>query len=84
MNEPEKFFEAVQKGIVTVVFEKLHTKEIRTMPCTLSRDIAKDINIEVKKYDPKSDHYVVWCTDKDAWRSFRVSTVKEWYVGEPK
>jgi|TARA_B110000037_G_C16927296_1_gene426999 hypothetical protein len=83
MKDPEKFFEEAQKGIVTVVFEKLHTKEIRTMPCTLNSDFG-DFVIEIKKYDPKSDHYVVWCTDKDAWRSFRVSTVKEWYVGEPK
>ena len=36
MKDPEKFFEEAQKGIVTVVFEKLHTKEIRTMPCTLN------------------------------------------------
>ena len=83
MKNPEKFFEEAQKGIVTVVFEKLHTKEIRTMPCTLNSDFG-DFVIEIKKLDHKSDHYVVWCTDKEAWRSFRVSTVKEWYVGEPK
>jgi hypothetical protein len=53
------------------------------MPCTLNPELG-DFTIEIKKYDPKSDHYVVWCTDKDAWRSFRVSTVKEWYTGEPK
>jgi len=83
MKNPEKFFEQAQKGIVTVVFEKLHTKEIRTMPCTLNSDFG-DFVIEIKKYDSKSDNFVVWCTDKDAWRSFRVSTVIDWYEGEPK
>ena len=83
MKNPEKFLEAAQKGIVTVVFEKLHTKEIRTLPCTLNSNLG-DFTIEVKKYDTASDHFVVWCTDKNAWRSFRVSTVKEWYEGEPK
>jgi hypothetical protein len=83
MKDTDKFLTEAKKGIVTVVFEKLHTKEIRTMPCTLNPELG-DFTIEIKNYDPKSDHFVVWCTDKDAWRSFRANTVKEWYTGEPK
>ena len=50
MIDTEKFFEEAQKGIVTVVFEKLHTKEIRTMPCTLNPELG-DFTIEIKKYE---------------------------------
>ena len=35
----EKIIDALKKGVVTVVFEKIDTKEIRTMPCTLNSDI---------------------------------------------
>lgn len=83
MKDTDKFLTEAKKGIVTVVFEKLHTKEIRTMPCTLNPELG-DFKIEIKNYDHNSDHFVVWCTDKDAWRSFRANTVKEWYIGEPK
>ena len=30
--------DALKKGVVTVVFEKIGTGEIRTMPCTLNND----------------------------------------------
>ena len=83
MNSPDKFINLAKKGIVTVVFKKINTEEIRIMPCTLNSEIAGK-NVVVKDFDPQSDNIVVWCLDKDAYRSFRVNTVIEWYEGEPK
>lgn len=83
MKNPEQFLNSAKNGIVTVVFKKINTEEIRIMPCTLNSEAA-GFELHVKDFDTKSDHYVVWCTDKDAWRSFRASTVIEWYEGEPK
>ena len=37
--DSNKIVEALKKGVVTIVFEKIDTKEIRTMPCTLNSDI---------------------------------------------
>jgi len=83
MKDTEKFLKAAHDGVVTVVFEKLHTKEKRIMPCTLNEQLSNG-NANIVKYEPTSDNFVVWCLDKDAWRSFRASTVLEWYEGEPK
>ena len=40
MNEQE-IIKALYEGVVTIVFEKIDTKVIRTMPCTLNNDISK-------------------------------------------
>lgn len=83
MQSPEKFLQAAKEGVVTVVFKKINTDEIRIMPCTLNESISNG-NAIVKDTDPNSEHFAVWCLDKDAWRSFRANTVVEWYEGEPK
>ena len=44
--DSKKIIDALQKGVVTVVFEKLDTGEIRTMPCTLNNDIHKTMKIK--------------------------------------
>ena len=33
--DSKKIIDALQKGVVTIVFKKIDTGEIRTMPCTL-------------------------------------------------
>lgn len=74
---------ALQKGVVTVVFEKIGSGEIRTMPCTLKSDLMeKPFNIN--RYDGDSDTIIMWALDKKAWRDVRVNTIKEWYEGYPK
>ena len=37
----QKIINALKEGVVTIVFEKIDTGEIRTMPCTLNNDISK-------------------------------------------
>ena len=41
MNDKE-ILKALYEGVVTIVFEKIDTKEIRTMPCTLNNEISND------------------------------------------
>ena len=82
----KEFLDAARAGIVTVTFKKINSDEIRVMPCTLNVDILKqnDIATKVESIREDSDHLVCWAMDKKAWRSFRVSTVTEWSIGEPE
>ena len=73
---------ALFKGVVTVVFEKIDTKEIRTMPCTLNQELHKQ-HIDIKNIGAM-DTIVCYSLDKEAWRDVRVSTIKDWYEGYPK
>ena len=80
----EGFVTAAKKGIVTVEFEKVTTGEKRVMPCTLNRELSGNSIPETVEIDESSDNIAVWSLDKDAWRSFRVSTVTNWYEGNPQ
>ena len=78
----EKIINALKKGVVTVVFEKIDTKEIRTMPCTLNQDIHRQ-SLDFKNY-ASPDTLVMYGLDVKAWRDVRVNTIVEWYEGYPK
>ena len=78
----EKIIDALKKGVVTVVFEKIDTKEIRTMPCTLNNDISGQ-GMVFKNYQ-SDDTIVEYGLDVKAWRDVRVNTIVEWYEGYPK
>jgi len=73
---------ALFKGTVTVTFRKLDTGEIRVMPCTLNPDILKanGVNMSIDLSAKDMEHFPVWSLDKNAWRSFRLSTVEGWEV----
>ena len=75
--------DALKTGVVTVVFKKLGTGEIRTMPCTLNNELSGNKVPGPMNQSVGNDHYAVWCLDRSAWRSFRTSTVIRWYTGEP-
>ena len=74
--------DALKKGVVTVVFKKLDTGDIRTMPCTLNNDIS-GITMQIKNYN-SPDILIMWALDVKAWRDVRVDTIQEWYEGYPK
>jgi len=74
--------DALKKGVVTVIFEKIDTGEIRTMPCTLNNDLTKQ-KMTIGGYD-SPDIILMWGLDVKAWRDVRVDTIKEWYEGYPK
>ena len=81
-----EFVTAAKAGPVTVEFRKINTNELRKMPCTLNPALleAAGINVTVDSMDPACAHLAVWSLDKEAWRSFRVSTVEKWYEGAPE
>lgn len=83
--DAEKFLKAAEEGVVTVVFEKINDGGTRIMECTLDPNLIEPkMSGSVASQRPESDHLVVWALDRDAWRSFRVSTVTDWYEGKPK
>lgn len=83
MKNPDKFIKAAKDGTVTVVFEKINSGGTRIMECTLNPELS-DGNVKLEfGQQESSDHLAVWAIDRNAWRSFRVSTVTEWYEGKP-
>lgn len=79
MNKAE-IVDLLKQDIFTVTFTKV-TGEERTMPCTLKEDlipvIIKPAVVEIKAPRKENDNVLsVWCTDKQAWRSFRIDSVK--------
>jgi hypothetical protein len=71
----------LHEGVFNVEFTKLNG-ELRVMPCTLHKDWMPSEAIrehhQTRLYDPET--ISVWCTEKQAWRSFktmRVITIKE-------
>lgn len=80
MNKTIKgFIDAAKKGSVTVEFTKIDTGELRVMPCTLNPELSNHNVPEILEQREDSDHIVVWALDKQAWRSFRVNTLVQWY-----
>lgn len=74
-----QMYQHLKEGVVEIHFRKIDTNELRIMPSTLNRNVAGAHNLpETFNQDILSDHLVVWCLDKDAYRSFRVSTVEHW------
>ena len=81
MNEQE-IIKALYEGVVTIVFEKIDTKEMRTMPCTLNNNISKQ-TMKLRKYS-SNDTIVCYGLDVKAWRDVKINTIVEWYKGYPK
>lgn len=84
MSDMKGFIKAAQKGVVTVVFKKIYDDEIRTMVCTLNRELSNNNVPEILEQKDVGDNLAVWALDREAWRSFRTNTVIEWYEGYPK
>jgi acyl-ACP thioesterase len=73
----EEIVAALKANVCAVTFTKVNG-ETRTMPCTLKEDIvpAYERKTPVKEATVKESATLsVWCTDKGAWRSFRVGSV---------
>ena len=84
-SETQNLVNALKKEVVTVVFKKINTEEIRIMPCTLNEDILLENGIKtgIKDFSADSDHLAAWALDNKAWRSFRLETVISWEEGYP-
>lgn len=79
--EVEKFIAAAKAGVVTVTFKKLGDGEVRHMVCTLNPEMSGGKVQTIVEQRPETEHVVVWALDREAWRSFRVSTVIDWCEG---
>ena len=85
MFSREEIVETLKNGICTVTFTKVNG-ELREMPCTLKEGIVPvyERKTPVKEaVDKESATLSVWCTDKNAWRSFRVDSVKYIVLDNP-
>jgi len=74
----QKLLNRLYQGAVTVEFEKVDTKELRVMPCTLNSTLIP-FGMTIKNQQPASETIAVWSIDKQAWRDIRVNTIKKWY-----
>ena len=77
----EEITHLLKQGIKHVTFTKLDGS-IRHMPCTLAESLIPpatraDPASQKKVREISPDVMVVWCTDKSAWRSFRIANVVE-------
>ena len=79
----QEIIEALQVHNCVIKFTKVNG-EVREMPCTLREDVVPKFERKTDKA-PNPNVLSVWCTDKNAWRSFRVDNVLELQVdlGQP-
>ena len=75
----QELTEQLMSGVYNVTFTKVDGTE-RTMHCTLKEDILppakQEDPLSQKKVRAINDEVlVVYCTDKNEWRSFRVANV---------
>jgi hypothetical protein len=71
----EQVLAQLKQGICEITFNKVNG-ERRVMPCTLREDLLPAPPKEATSRTPKdkeSDVISVWCVDKEAWRSFKLS-----------
>lgn len=75
----DELLKALYDGICVISYKKIEgpeTGKLRKMVCTLSAgEIPSHTHI---KQNPGTEHLLVWCIDRENWRSVRVSTIKEW------
>ena len=81
-KDVKELLAAAKEGLITVVFDKINDGGRRVMECTLNPDLSNHNVPEIIEQKDDNDHLVVWCTDKEGWRSFRVETLVEWWVGD--
>lgn len=78
----EELLEELRYRICEVTFTKVNG-ETRTMPCTLRADLVPvyERRTPLKEATDKEKATVsVWCTDANAWRSFRVDSVTDFKI----
>ena len=76
MTTKDELIESLKQGVYNVTFKKVDGTE-RTMPCTLREDILppakKDETLTQKRVRQINEEVlVVYCTDKQEFRSFRL------------
>jgi hypothetical protein len=72
----DEIINTLRQGVYEVTFNKVNGEQ-RVMPCTLKEDLLpaatqKEAVSETAK-ERKGDAISVWCTDAQAWRSFKLA-----------
>ena len=69
--------EELRNNIVTVVFTKKDGTE-RVMKCTLKSDVVVPYEQKTERKKVQNEEIVsVWDVEKNAWRSFNITTISE-------
>lgn len=76
MIDKYKLVEQLKNGVVTVVFDKVDGTE-RTMKATLLSEYLPEKDKEAMEKAENEEVLPVWDTEKQAWRSFRLGSVKQ-------
>ena len=71
----EILVEGLKRNVIKVTFTKLNGDE-RIMNCTLHESVLPESDGKSKKKE-NLEVLSVWDIDKDAWRSFRMDSVKD-------
>ena len=85
-TDTNALLEKAKEGDITVVFQKINDGDVRIMHSTLNPALAELSGgsiPEVLEQRGENDNIALWCIDKQGWRSFRVNTLIDWYVGKP-
>ena len=72
----KEIFDMLAHNVCEVTFTKVDGT-LRTMPCTLKTELLPERAL-TEHHKTKVINYnviSVWCTDREAWRSFRVENV---------
>lgn len=74
-----ELIEMLNEGIISVQFEKTDGT-LRTMRCTLREDMIRAHENKTDRKKIANENVLpVWDIDADAWRSFRVDSIKDVY-----
>lgn len=77
----EALLQSLKENVCIVEYEKVNPEDlgsVRAMACTLMPSrIPTHTKID---QNATTDQVLVWCTDKNAWRSVFVNTIKDWRV----
>lgn len=69
--------EELRNNIITVVFTKKDGTE-RVMKCTLKSDVVVPYEQKTERKKVQNEEIVsVWDVEKNAWRSFNITTISE-------
>lgn len=73
----DKLHSDLKSGVATVTFTKING-DVRVMRCTLKEDMLPVVEHtqESRKFSDEATR--VYDLDKQAWRSFRNDSVKDW------
>jgi hypothetical protein len=66
----------LQESVCEVTFTKVDGS-VRIMPCTLKPGSFPVVESTGTSRPKKDDNLSVWCTDQEAWRSFKLMNVTQ-------